>query len=386
MTATKDIQPEELKHADSVARLKRPKAPFAYQVKENTRYIRHLHKHGQITRSEGENLLNLFRAITEMISDLGEGDANIRGRSLARRLAGYALTSERRVQDTLTLGNKHGVWRYSRLRDQESKRHLGAELELLAPPEEYRLEKQGSSTRRKSTRGSSTCGKLHPLEVELDVEVELDSEVTPFGGSTPPDGEGANDPQDQPKPKEDPEPEDPEPENLAKYPLIDHLPRNGVHIAYPEEFESFWAEYPRRHDKTSAYKKWRVPPTRYGEDPEVMRNGAIGYARFCQADERQQHHIKLPATWLNQRLWLEYVDENGAPLSAQSASSNGIPADPELRERLEKKLKELHQEYEAVEVRLSQDPDNRVAQQHKEDLEFEASKVQAKLIRAGGTA
>lgn len=104
-----------------------------------------------------------------------------------------------------------------------------------------------------------------------------------------------------------------------RYPYLSELPKlNARDYDYPDEFEEFWGQYPRQKEKSAAYKKWRVPVTD-GVPPEQIANGAKGYAAECR--NREKRHIKLPTTWLNNRCWTDYIDEDGNPLIAQSCPS-----------------------------------------------------------------
>lgn len=109
------------------------------------------------------------------------------------------------------------------------------------------------------------------------------------------------------------------PKNQPRFPYLSELPKlNARDYDYPDEFERFWAEYPRPKEKAAAYKKWRVPVTD-GVPPEQITNGARGYAAECR--NREKRHIKLPTTWLNNRCWTDCIDEDGNPLIAQGNSS-----------------------------------------------------------------
>ena len=75
-----------------------------------------------------------------------------------------------------------------------------------------------------------------------------------------------------------------------------------------QNFNRFYAEYPRKEDKKSARKAWdKIVKTRV--NIETVINAAARYAH--ETEGRESKHIKLPATWLNGECW------NNAPALSQ---------------------------------------------------------------------
>lgn len=76
---------------------------------------------------------------------------------------------------------------------------------------------------------------------------------------------------------------------------------------YPEQFEAFWTAYPRRIGKHAAWRAWQ----RLAPDADII--SAIMTAVDAQKRSEQWtrdngRYIPHPATWLNQRRWLDDVD------------------------------------------------------------------------------
>jgi hypothetical protein len=71
--------------------------------------------------------------------------------------------------------------------------------------------------------------------------------------------------------------------------------------AYPDEFESAWREYPRRHGdnpKKRAFKAWNAR-LREGHTAEEMSDGIRRYAAWCEATGKLgQETVKQAATFL----------------------------------------------------------------------------------------
>jgi hypothetical protein len=65
-----------------------------------------------------------------------------------------------------------------------------------------------------------------------------------------------------------------------------------------EDFEAFWAVYPRRDSKKNALKAWVKAK---GEAPASRI--ILGAKRYAEDPNREQQFTKLPATWLNAGCW-----------------------------------------------------------------------------------
>jgi hypothetical protein len=68
---------------------------------------------------------------------------------------------------------------------------------------------------------------------------------------------------------------------------------------YPERFEAFWREYPRREAKGRALKAWTKAVKTTNQ--QLIINAARDYAKSYTGDYQ---FIPLPATWLNDQAWL----------------------------------------------------------------------------------
>jgi hypothetical protein len=96
-------------------------------------------------------------------------------------------------------------------------------------------------------------------------------------------------------------------------------------IEAPEQWEKFWAAYPRRKDKGAAEKAWNKA-VRDGADPNTILNGVFFYRLDCANKEAQ--YIKYPATWLNARGWQDEPDPTPAPPRAIGAPSEAAAVQP----------------------------------------------------------
>lgn len=77
---------------------------------------------------------------------------------------------------------------------------------------------------------------------------------------------------------------------------------------YPEAFNRFWKEYPRKDDKAAAYEIWQVllASEHLGVTAEDLIAAARAYAVQMEREGREKRHIKLCKTWLNSSL-AEYL-------------------------------------------------------------------------------
>lgn len=87
----------------------------------------------------------------------------------------------------------------------------------------------------------------------------------------------------------------------------------------PDElFLAFYAAYPRKEARKDARKAWgQMPP----EDAITALSAILVWARVWKAQNREQQHIPLPASWLRGE---RYFDE--APPGF--AASVRLPAEP----------------------------------------------------------
>lgn len=103
----------------------------------------------------------------------------------------------------------------------------------------------------------------------------------------------------QPEPEEKPETV-PEEKPAAK-------PKKVKGIEYSEEFEQFWAAYPRGRDKGEAYKKYKARLNDGYKDEELLL-AAENYATQCRIRRTEESYIKHAKTFLGPAMpFLEYL-------------------------------------------------------------------------------
>ena len=74
--------------------------------------------------------------------------------------------------------------------------------------------------------------------------------------------------------------------------------RPAGRATYPDDFETFWAAYPKRKDKKAALKAWKQATKEV--DSSVLIEGA---RRYTEDPTRVPQYTKHPATWLNAGAW-----------------------------------------------------------------------------------
>ncbi|CAB5220221.1 Protein of unknown function DUF1376 [uncultured Caudovirales phage] len=83
-------------------------------------------------------------------------------------------------------------------------------------------------------------------------------------------------------------------------PDFSDLPVNRQPSAgYTDEFESWWAAYPRKDSKGTAFKAFKAAKGRASVDR--LMEGAAAYAKRRAGEDPQ--YTKLPASWLNADCW-----------------------------------------------------------------------------------
>lgn len=93
---------------------------------------------------------------------------------------------------------------------------------------------------------------------------------------------------------------------------------------YPDEFEEFWEIYPRRIEKTKAFRVWNAR-RKDGFTSDELSAAARHYAMQCQRDRRDDSKIKYAATFLGpDRAFEEYIAR--APTETTKASTNALDA------------------------------------------------------------
>lgn len=97
---------------------------------------------------------------------------------------------------------------------------------------------------------------------------------------------------------------------------------------YPEEFEVFWATYPRNINKVGAYKAWDRC-LKAGAKREDIQTAAEHYAESCRQKNTEAQFMMHPSTFLGRdQRWTEYV--KGIPKEAMSSYDRAIADGPQL--------------------------------------------------------
>lgn len=99
---------------------------------------------------------------------------------------------------------------------------------------------------------------------------------------------------------------------------------------YPADFETFWAIYPRRHNKRAALTAW-TRAARRATTTQILE----GATRYRDDPNREDEFTQHAATWLNADGW------NNEPLPAKTATHNRFPAKPTDSEWWENQLREI---------------------------------------------
>jgi hypothetical protein len=82
---------------------------------------------------------------------------------------------------------------------------------------------------------------------------------------------------------------------------------------YSVHFESFWKNYPRKKEKSKAYKCY-MARLKDGFSEEQLLQACINYAADCDHTQREERYIKLCATFLGPNTpFVDYFDENYIP-------------------------------------------------------------------------
>ena len=76
---------------------------------------------------------------------------------------------------------------------------------------------------------------------------------------------------------------------------------------YPEQFEQFWAAYPRKLEKKAALKAWKN--TVKETSPDLLIRAAAGYAEHCRRENTAQQYVKHAARFMNSGAYEDYLAE-----------------------------------------------------------------------------
>lgn len=78
---------------------------------------------------------------------------------------------------------------------------------------------------------------------------------------------------------------------------------------YPDDFEEFWAEYPKKADKGMAYKKYQAR-IKSGFSPEELRQAARNYRMECEREHKNPQYIKHAKTFLGDATpFVDYLEK-----------------------------------------------------------------------------
>jgi phage replication O-like protein O len=102
---------------------------------------------------------------------------------------------------------------------------------------------------------------------------------------------------------------------------------------YPEGFQEFWKIYPRKKEKTKAFKMWKVA-IRHGADTELLTRAARNYSAECESKGTSEDYIKHPATFLGPNdHWRDYLkteiipaEERSEKVQCQACGAKMVPA------------------------------------------------------------
>lgn len=101
-------------------------------------------------------------------------------------------------------------------------------------------------------------------------------------------------------------------------------PRTPKPLALPERFEAFYAAYPLHKARGAAEKAWSKALAL--ADPEAIIGGAQRYAAECRRKGTEPKFTAHPATWLNEKRWLDEPEIRAAPAPI-NGSSHAIGGD-----------------------------------------------------------
>lgn len=101
---------------------------------------------------------------------------------------------------------------------------------------------------------------------------------------------------------------------------------------YPPEFQEFWKAYPRRADKSVAFKAF-AKNVQLPEEAQDVLKAANNFAAVMTREKRESRHIRLPATFLNDRKWRDYIEADlGASGTKNYANERETDHDAEIAE------------------------------------------------------
>ena len=126
-------------------------------------------------------------------------------------------------------------------------------------------------------------------------------------GRTPLPPTGGEHTSDPPDPSLTPRPADTSEANPPRPPASERTKQ-----VYSQDFERFWAAYPRKQSKNTAMKAWsRLKKAHILPPLEELLEKIEAQARSPDWQKNAGQYIPLPATWLNGHRWLDETKTTG---------------------------------------------------------------------------
>lgn len=105
------------------------------------------------------------------------------------------------------------------------------------------------------------------------------------------------------------------------------LKSNRAINKYTTDFEEFWSAYPRKADKSQAYKKYKAR-LEDGFSHEQLLRAARNYSEQCKHDRTEERYIKHGKTFLGESTpFLDYLPKNNLHDNAESTQDEDPYAD-----------------------------------------------------------
>lgn len=144
----------------------------------------------------------------------------------------------------------------------------------------------------------------------------------------------------------------------AKVPPAEKSPKKGDGAResgngneYAAEFEAFWREYPRKVEKSKAYRCWKAE-IKGGAKSEDMILAARNYAQECRVKRTEERYVKHGSTFLGpDKPWREFLTDSG-----EVRSLHGVPDPDEIKRRFAAKYGCAQKGGDVIDVRAGLDP------------------------------
>ena len=124
----------------------------------------------------------------------------------------------------------------------------------------------------------------------------------------------------------------------------------GKKSSYPEEFEAFWAEYPRPVGKPAAFRAWQACADDRPELAELIDAIRHQWLALAWAD-KDVSFIPHPTTWLNQHRW----EDNGQKRKPPSLIAQQKAAAKRYEQQIEVARAQRLQELRGMEARKARE-------------------------------